>query len=98
MVVITKKCENCYAKETREPVFTFTVCAERNSDSSETIEPTHDKTNTQTVRPAKTPISLAIRPVRSESSLCAQSVAKDPSFLHADSKDSDQTGRMPRLI
>ena len=25
-------------------------------------------------------------------------VAKDPSFLHADSKDSDQTGRMPRLI
>ena len=23
---------------------------------------------------------------------------KDPNFLHADSKDSDQTGRMPRLI
>ena len=34
----------------------------------------------------------------SESSLCAQWVAKDPSFLHADSEDSDQTGRMPRLI
>ena len=34
----------------------------------------------------------------SESSLCAQLVAKDPSFLHADSEDSDQTGRMPRLI
>ena len=32
------------------------------------------------------------------SSLCAQLVAKDPSFLHADSKDSDQTGRMLRLI
>ena len=30
--------------------------------------------------------------------LCAQWVAKDPSFLHADSKDSDQTERMPRLI
>ena len=30
--------------------------------------------------------------------LCAQWIAKDPSFLHADSKDSDQTGRMPRLI
>ena len=30
---------------------------------------------------------------------CALSwVAKDPGFLHADSKDSDQTGRMPRLI
>ena len=33
-----------------------------------------------------------------QSSLCAQWVAKDPSFLHADSKDSDQTGWMPRLI
>ena len=30
--------------------------------------------------------------------LCAQWVAKDPSFLHADSEDSYQTGRMPRLI
>ena len=30
--------------------------------------------------------------------LCALWVAKDPSFLHADSEDSDQTGRMPRLI
>ena len=50
------------------------------------------------VRPAKTQISLGIRLVWSESSLCAQWVAKDPSFLHADSEDSDQTGRMPRLI
>ena len=33
-----------------------------------------------------------------KSSSCAQWVAKDPSFLHADSEDSDQTGRMPRLI
>ena len=33
-----------------------------------------------------------------QSSLCAQWVAKDPSFPHADSEDSDQTGRMPRLI
>ena len=30
--------------------------------------------------------------------LCAQWVAKDPSSLHADSEDSRQTGRMPRLI
>ena len=51
-----------------------------------------------TVCPAKTRISLGIRPVWSESSLCAQWVAKDPSFLHADSEDSDQTGQMPRLI
>ena len=50
------------------------------------------------VRPVKTQISLGIRPVWSESSLCAQWVAKDLSFLHADSEDSDQTGRMPRLI
>ena len=35
------------------------------------------------VRPAKTQISLGIRPVWSESSLCDQLVAKDPSFLHA---------------
>ena len=48
--------------------------------------------------PSKTQISLGIRPVWSESSLCAQWVAKDPSFLHADSEESDQTGRMPRLI
>ena len=33
-----------------------------------------------------------------QSSLCAQRVAKDPSFLHADIEDSDQTGRMTRLI
>ena len=51
-----------------------------------------------TVRPAKTQISLGSHPVWSESSLCTQWVAKDPSFLHADSEDSDQTGRMPRLI
>ena len=51
------------------------------------------------VRPAKTTqISLDLRPVCSESSLCAQWVAKGPSFLYADSEDSDQTGRMLRLI
>ena len=30
--------------------------------------------------------------------LCVQWVAKDPSFLYSDSEDSDQTGRMPRMI
>ena len=39
------------------------------------------------VCPAKTQISLGIRPVWSESSLCAHWVAKDPSFLHVDSED-----------
>ena len=51
------------------------------------FEPRHDKTNKMSVRPAKTQITLGIRPVWSESSLCAQWVAKDPSFLHADSED-----------
>ena len=41
-------------------------------------------------------ISLGIRPVWSESSLCAQWVAKDPSIFHADSEASDQTGRSLR--
>ena len=50
------------------------------------------------VRPAKTQISLGIRPIWSESSLCAQWVVKDPSFLHADSEDFNQTGQKPRLI
>ena len=45
-----------------------------------------------TMRPAKTQISLGIRPVWSESSQCAQLVAEDQMFLHADSEDSDQTG------
>ena len=40
------------------------------------------------VRPAKTQISLGIRPVWSESSLCALRVAKDPVLLHVDSEDS----------
>ena len=44
-------------------------------------ESRHDKTNKMSVRPAKTQISLGIRSVWSESSLRAQCVAKDPSFL-----------------
>ena len=39
------------------------------------------------MRPAKTQISLGIRTIWSESSLCAHWVAKDPSFLHADSEE-----------
>ena len=62
------------------------------------IEPRHDKTNKMSVRPAKTQISLGIRPVWSESSLCAHWVAKGLMLFHADSEDSDQNGRMPKLI
>ena len=47
----------------------------------------YDKTNKMSVHQAKTQISLGIRPVWSESSMCAQWVAKDPSFLHADRED-----------
>ena len=65
---------------------------------SSMYEPRYDKTNKLSVRPAKTQISLGIRPAWSESSLCAQWVAMDPSFIHADSEDSDHTGRMHRLI
>ena len=50
------------------------------------------------VRPGKIQISLGIRSVWSEYSLCAQWVAKELGFLHTDNKDSDWTGRMPRLI
>ena len=64
----------------------------------ESYEPRHDKTNKISVHPAKTQISLGICPVWSGSSMCAQWVAKDPNFLHVGSKDSDQTGQMPRLI
>ena len=58
---------------------------------TQTFEPRHDKSNKVSVRTAKTQIW-------SESSLCAQWVAKDPSFLHADSEDTDQTGRTLILL
>ena len=70
----------------------------KSTNQTNKIEPLHDRTNNLTVRPAKTPISLGIRPVWSDFSLCIQLVAKNPKFLHADSEDSDQTGQMPRLI
>ena len=50
------------------------------------------------VCPAKTKISMGIRPVWSESSMCPQLAAKDKIFLQANSNGSDQTGWMPRLI
>ena len=61
-------------------------------------EPQHDKTNKVNVRPAKTQISLGIRPVWSESSLYAWRKLGSLATHWAQSEDSDQTGRMPRLI
>ena len=55
-------------------------------------------TNRISVRKAKAKISLGIRPVLSESLLCDQWVTMDTSFLRDDSKDSDQTELMDRLI
>ena len=70
----------------------------RNSMSRLMKKPIEKITTKWSVRPAKTQICLGIRQVWSESLQCAEWVAKDPVFLHADSEDSDQTGRMPRLI
>ena len=65
-------------------------------NQNKAYEPRHGKSNKMSLRPTKTQISMGIRPVWSESSLCAQWVAKDPRCFHAVSEDSDQTGRMPR--
>ena len=61
-------------------------------------EPSRDKTNKVSVRPAKTQISLGIRPVWSESSLSAWRKLGPLATHWAHSQDSDQTRRMPRLI
>ena len=50
------------------------------------------------VHPAKTQISLGILPVWSESSLSALRNTGSLATHWAHSEDSDQTGRMPRLI
>ena len=50
------------------------------------------------VHPAKTPISLGIRPVWSEASLSTWRKLGSLATHSAHSGDSDQTGRMPRLI
>ena len=50
------------------------------------------------MRPAKTQISLGIRPDWSESSLSPWRKHRSLATHWAHSEDSDQTGRMPRLI
>ena len=64
------------------------------------IEPPHDKTNKMACAPSEDsdqpqpghpPSLIRVFAVRSM-------VVKDPSFLHADSEGSDQTGQMPRLV
>ena len=64
----------------------------------EWFEPWHDKTNKVTVPLAKTQISPGSRPVWSESSLSAWRNLGSLATHWVHSKDSDQTGWMPRLI
>ena len=58
-------------------------------------EPPHDKTNKMSVRPAKTQISLGIRPVWSETSLSAWWKLGSIATHRAHSEDFGQTGRIP---
>ena len=70
----------------------------KDGDSTDIIEPRHDKTNKTSVRPAKTQISLGICSVWSESSLSTWRKLGPLAILRRHSEDSDQTRRMPRLI
>ena len=76
-------------------VILLTYCADY---TAFLFEPPHDKTNNVVVRPAKTQISLGIRPVWSESSLTTWRKLGSLATHWPHSEDSDQTGRMPRLI
>ena len=60
--------------------------------------PPHDKTNKVACAPSEAQISLGIRPVWSESSLSAWRKLGSLAIHWAHSEDSDQSGRMPRLI
>ena len=62
------------------------------------IGPVHDKTNKMTCAPSDNSDQPGYRPSLIRVFNCAHSVAKDSSFLHADSEDSDQTGRIPSLM
>ena len=82
----------------RKKCWCYSVCCSGSSRGIQIWATSWQKPTKWHVCPAKTQISLGICSVWSETSLCAQKVAKDPTFLHADSEDSDQTGWMPRLI
>ena len=58
----------------------------------------HDKTNKMTCTQRRLRLALASAQSDIRVLPCTQWVAKDLSFLHADSEDCHQTGWMPRLI
>ena len=62
------------------------------------IEPPHDKTNRMICVPSEDSVQPGHPPSQIRVFTGTQWVAEDPMFLHVDDKDSDQTGRMPRLI
>ena len=68
-----------------------------NFKTDNTYQPAHDKTNKMACAPSEDSSTWASAQ-SDQSSLCAQWVPKEPRFFHADSEDSDQTGRLPRLI
>ena len=61
-------------------------------------EPPHDKTNKMAFAPSEDSDQPGTPRLIRVFAVCAQWVAEDPVLLHADSEDSDQTGRMHRLI
>ena len=74
------------------------ICAACVDSRKKHFEPPDDKTNKMTFVPSEDldqprhpPSLISVFAVRSMGSL-------DPILLQADSADSDQTGRMPRLI
>ena len=65
LVAVDQNCPNCDLASFGS-YFRLHISAERNSHydlMKASYEPRHDKTNKMTVRPAKTQISLGIRPV-----------------------------------
>ena len=93
-----------FAYGTKLFVFFFWLTSWQNRTIADGIftkyELPHDKTNILTCAPSEDRSAWASTQSdqSDQSSLCAQWVAKDPSYFHADSEDADQTGRMPRLI
>ena len=96
----------CYIYWGRKEMQNFWTA--RNSNITKIFEPAHDKTNRMACAPSEDsdhpghPPSLirvfaVFVPAQSDHSLrCARN--RYPRFLHVDSEDSYQTGRMPRLI
>ena len=64
----------------------------------DTYKPHRDKTNKMACVPSEDSDQPGHPPSLIRVFAVRLRVAKDPSFLHADSEDSDQTRRMPRLI